>query len=357
MTKNLKSRRFSKRLIQWHLTHGRHNLPWQKRQTAYRVWISEIMLQQTQVTTVIPYFQRFMKRFPSLKKLALASQDDVLAHWSGLGYYARARNLHKTAQIIHRDYHGKFPNCVDTLQTLPGIGRSTAGAVLSFAYQTYAPICDGNVKRVLARYFAVDMPKQTTAAINYFWELAISLTPESETALYNQAIMDLGATLCSRTKPTCPACPLHKDCKAYLQGHPTHYPVSKKKQKKPTRHTKMLIIRSNDHHLLLEKRPQTGIWAGLWSFIESESIPTKAWLSKKLNKKPLEVLPLPLVPHEFTHFKLIIEPILIQSQMSEPNEDNLKWHALSNISSLGTPSVLSKIIEQIELSTLSAIDK
>lgn len=347
MTKKSTSNRFSKRLIDWHLKHGRHDLPWQRRQTAYRVWISEIMLQQTQVTTVIPYYQRFMQRFPSLKQLALASQDDVLAHWSGLGYYARARHLHKTAQIIHTNHHGRFPNCLETLQTFPGIGRSTAGAILSFAFKAPTPICDGNVKRVLARYFAVDLPKQTTAAMKHFWDLAIYHTPVEDTALYNQAIMDLGATLCTRTKPNCLACPLQTGCKAHHQGNPTHYPVSTKKKQKPTRHTKMLVIKSGEH-ILLEKRPQTGIWAGLWSFIESEHLPTKHGLHDALNHEADSIHPLSLITHEFTHFKLIIEPVLIHTTQKTSANINHQWHRLSDIGSLGTPSVLLKILNNLK---------
>lgn len=344
------SNQFSNQLIRWHLRHGRHDLPWQRQQSAYRIWISEIMLQQTQVVTVIDYFQRFIRRFPSLRQLAQASQDEVLAHWSGLGYYARARNLHKAAQRICQDHSGRFPKKLETLISLPGIGRSTAGAILSFAFNAPTAICDGNVKRVLARFFAIDTPKQSTKAIKHFWQLAEQLTPTSETALYNQAIMDLGATVCTRTKPQCTRCPLQADCQAYQAGNPTAYPVSLKRQTKPVRSITMLLIQANNGQILLEKRPQSGIWAGLWSLIESSNTPTAAWLNTQFGNKLQSHTVHPPIPHEFTHFKLIMHPLHIsldQPMSTQLSNNPTQWYDFHKISSLGVPSALKKIIHLI----------
>lgn len=341
---------FSNQLIRWHLRHGRHDLPWQRQRSAYRIWISEIMLQQTQVVTVIDYFQRFIRRFPSLKQLAQASQDEVLAHWSGLGYYARARNLHKAAQHIYQDHNGRFPKKLEMLITLPGIGRSTAGAILSFAFNAPTAICDGNVKRVLARFFAIDTPKQSSKAIKHFWQLAEQLTPTSKTALYNQAIMDLGATVCTRTKPQCTQCPLQADCQAYQAGNPTAYPVSPKRQTKPTRSITMLLIQANNGQILLEKRPQSGIWAGLWSFIESSNTPTTAWLNTQFGNKMQSHTVHSPIPHEFTHFKLMMHPLHIfleQPMLTQLSNNPTQWYDFSQINSLGVPSALKKIIHLI----------
>ena len=304
---------FSKKLIAWYKKHGRFDLPWQKNQSAYRVWISEIMLQQTQVTTVIPYYECFMKRFPSIKQLALADEDSVLTHWSGLGYYARARNLHKTAKIIHEQHHGRFPQSVEALEALPGIGKSTAGAILSFAFCLPTTICDGNVKRVLARCFAIDKPKQTTEATKIFWALSTKLTPQKNTHLYNQAIMDLGATLCTRTKPRCNECPFEKNCEAHKLSEETKFPVSKKKKANPTKHIHMLIFQNKKGELLLEKRPPVGIWGSLWSFPECEiDIDINSWVKKAFGLKITKQKELNLILHKFSHFNLKIRPLLLE---------------------------------------------
>lgn len=317
MTKNSISRGFSKTLICWYKQHGRFDLPWQKNQTAYRVWISEIMLQQTQVTTVIPYYQRFMQSFASVKKLALTDEDSVLTHWSGLGYYARARNLHKTAKIIHYDFRGRFPQTVDALEALPGIGTSTAGAILSFAYQLPTVICDGNVKRVLARMFAIDIPKQTTQAHKLFWQIAEQLTPKKDTHLYNQGIMDLGATLCTRSKPRCHECPFENSCQSHALNQESKFPVSKKKKANPTKHIHMLILQNSKGEILLEKRPPVGIWGGLWSFPECEiDINVTRWCQTSFDVKVLNTTELQVLHHKFSHFNLEISPLLIKVKQS-----------------------------------------
>jgi len=236
-------KQFQSRLLDWHKQHGRTTLPWQKNINPYRVWISEIMLQQTQVTTVIPYYQRFIKSFPTIKKLASAPLDDVLAHWSGLGYYARARNLHRAAQII---VDQGWPDTVEGLSELPGIGRSTAGAILSFAMNTRAPILDGNVKRVLTRAYAIEGWAGNTAVTQQLWALAETLTPKKNIATYTQAIMDLGSLVCTRTKPKCHDCPMHNHCLAEAQGIQGELPTRKAKKLLPTK----------NHHDADSKKPQ-----------------------------------------------------------------------------------------------------
>ncbi len=307
------SKRFSNDLIHWYQRHGRFDLPWQKNKTAYRVWVSEIMLQQTQVSTAIPYYQHFMRSFPNLKTLAQAEENQVLTHWSGLGYYARARNLHKTAQLIQHQFKGRFPKTIEELQTLPGIGQSTAGAILSFAYNLPTTICDGNVKRVLARVFAIQQEKQSREAINLFWNIATMLTPKKNTALYNQAIMDVGATLCTRTKPHCSLCPFERYCEAHKQQRETAFPISRKKKTNPVKEIHLLLFENSRGQILLEKRPSQGIWGGLWSLPECElGTDIARWA---LDQFGLQVLSCeadtPLL-HKFSHYTLHIKPLKIK---------------------------------------------
>ena len=243
---------FSQRIINWYHQHGRTTLPWQQRLSPYRVYVSEIMLQQTQVNTVIPYYQAFMKRFPSIKSLALADQDAVMLQWSGLGYYSRARNLHKTAQIIHKEHRGRFPRDLDGLMALPGIGRSTAGAILSLSMQIPAPILDGNVKRVLARHHAITGWPGRTETLNQLWAVSESLTPSESTHHYNQAMMDMGATLCTRKQPLCTQCPVHTTCQAYKLGEMDRYPGRKPRAKNTSSRT----------HTSLDARKRQGSLVG-----------------------------------------------------------------------------------------------
>ena len=256
----MEPQQFASIVLQWYDQFGRHNLPWQLKPTPYRVWISEIMLQQTQVTTVIPYYQKFLKSFPSLKSLAIAHEDNVLSHWSGLGYYARARNLHKTAKIIVEKYQGKFPQDIEEISSLPGIGRSTAGAILSFGMDTRAAILDANVKRVLSRFHAIEGLATQSTTIKELWRIAELYTPSARVNHYNQAMMDLGATICIRNKPSCHKCPLMQDCKAHALGREKDFPFKKIKKDKPLKKTRLLIIKNENNEILLEKRPPVGIW-------------------------------------------------------------------------------------------------
>jgi A/G-specific adenine glycosylase len=339
---------FSKKLLTWYEKYGRHDLPWQHNPTSYRVWISEIMLQQTQVTTVIPYYKRFMQSFPTVKALALASEDAVLSHWSGLGYYARARNIHKTAKIIHTQYKGRFPDSVDALSELPGIGRSTAGAILSFSMQKKATILDGNVKRVLSRYFAIQEPMNTAQTIKALWERADALTPEKTAHLYNQAIMDLGATLCTRTKPRCSDCPFTTECLAHQSNAETMYPVKIAKKTRPVKNTRMLIIRNSNGEVLLLKRPTKGIWGGLWSFPEIDMHGDYHVLKHDDCTLQLKYIDeLEKITHQFTHFTLTIFPMLLETKQDARTLDSSRaiWYKLNTPEPGGIAAPVTKILK------------
>lgn len=350
----MKVQKIAKPLINWYHKNGRHDLPWQKNPSSYRVWISEIMLQQTQVATVIPYYEKFMKRFPTIKSLALAPLDEVLSNWSGLGYYARARNLHQTAKILFELHRGEFPNTVEEIEKLPGIGRSTAGAILSFSKKTFAVILDGNVKRVLTRVFAFKEPLNKTAHINQLWAIATQLTPKENAHHYNQAMMDLGATVCTRTKPRCIVCPLKALCKAKQQGTQTEYPVKIVKKMRPQKSIRMLILQNNKHEVLLVKRPTKGIWGGLWSFPEQDMISGEILFpadNDALNiaiKAAKLLKTLPTIKHQFTHFTLEITPTLILS--TPPNDkvtEHTHWHKLNNNLPGGIATPVSNILKSI----------
>lgn len=274
---------FSKQLLTWFDLYGRKDLPWQQQPTPYHVWLSEIMLQQTQVSTVIPYYQRFTENFNSINALANAAVDDVLALWTGLGYYARARNLNKAAIIMAQQHHGEMPNNIDDLIALPGIGRSTAGAIMSLAHQQKFAILDGNVKRVLARFFAIEGWPGKKDIENQLWQKAELLLPRQRIANYIQAQMDLGASVCTRSKPKCDLCPLTSGCIAFKQGNPKDYPTSKPNKVIPRRQTHWLIAQNSTGEILLEQRPQQGIWGGLWSFPEVEDKGDLDYHSRKLN--------------------------------------------------------------------------
>ena len=302
---------FRKAVLAWYDRHGRKDLPWQQDLSPYRVWVSEIMLQQTQVSTVIPYFERFMKRFPTVQKLARADTDDVLHLWTGLGYYARARNLHRAARIIADDYQGVFPASVDALAALPGIGRSTAGAIASISLDVRAPILDGNVKRVLARFHAVDGWPGDKAVENRLWALAESYTPHTRLRDYTQVMMDLGATVCTRSKPRCDACPLSRHCAAFAAGDVQRYPGKKPARQTPVRHTLLLLLESDDGRILLEQRPPSGLWGGLWCppQLDSETELAGALQQRQLRLERQQNLP--AFRHTFSHFHLDITPLRI----------------------------------------------
>ena len=272
---------FQQKVLTWFDTNGRKNLPWQKDISPYRIWLSEIMLQQTQVTTVIPYFNQFIQRFPDIYQLAKAPVDSVLQLWAGLGYYARARNLHKTAIIIAKN-GAQFPNDLNSLMELPGIGRSTAGAILSIAFNNSHPILDGNVRRVLARVHAISGWTSSTTVSHKLWQLSSLYTPSVRCADYTQAMMDMGATLCTRSKPNCELCPIHSHCDARINNLVSKIPSPKPKKKLPIKHLVFLLLQNKDQQILLEKRPASGIWGGLWSFPEFPTLSAaQSWCQKK----------------------------------------------------------------------------
>jgi A/G-specific adenine glycosylase len=306
---------FADRLLAWFDDHGRRHLPWQQDINPYRVWVSEIMLQQTQVSTVIPYFERFLGTFPTVETLAAAPVDDVLHHWTGLGYYARARNLHRAAQAVVADHGGCFPESVEALERLPGIGRSTAGAIVSIAGGGRAPILDGNVKRVLARYHAVAGWPGRSSVLKALWEHAEAHTPQNRVADYTQAIMDLGATVCTRSRPGCALCPLADGCAARAAGNPGDYPGKKPRRTLPERQTAFVLARHPDGAWLLEQRPPTGIWGGLWCFPEvRDAAAAEAWCRDRLLADPAASEPLTPFRHTFSHYHLDITPIVVRLQ-------------------------------------------
>lgn len=345
--------RFSARLLQWFDQYGRKDLPWQQNKTAYRVWVSEIMLQQTQVASVIAYYQNFMAHFPTLEALATADTDAVLKHWSGLGYYARARNLHKAAVTIHTELAGDFPDTIEGLCELPGIGRSTAGAILSIAIGQRAPILDGNVKRVLCRHQAVPTWSGECETEKKLWLLADTLTPDQRFDDYTQAIMDLGATLCSRSKPKCSACPVQQDCLAFEQDLQHSLPVSKPKKLVPTKQVWMLHIEDEDKRILSEKRPPTGIWGGLYSLPE-ETFDTKPnELQGKVDQRfqitSKHFEPLTHFTHVFSHYKLEIHPVYIKATRSEcsiAEPQNFSWLSKTELKQRGLPAPIKKFLSK-----------
>ena len=304
---------FAERLLAWHAQHGRHDLPWQQTRSPYRVWVSEIMLQQTQVATVIGYFERFMQRFPDVTALAAAPVDEVLHLWSGLGYYARARNLHRAAQLLVGEHGGDFPWTVEEVSALPGIGRSTAGAILAQSRGLRCAILDGNVKRVLTRHRRIKGWPDAPATLKLLWPLADELMPSARAADYTQAIMDLGATVCTRANPACDSCPVREDCAAALHGEQAQYPTPRPRKSMPVRATRFLMLARDDGALLLERRPPSGIWGGLWGFPElgerEDALTRCAQLGLEANGKPRRLPPL---THTFTHFQLVITPLRLR---------------------------------------------
>lgn len=302
-------RRFRERLLAWYDANGRHELPWKQPATPYRVWVSEIMLQQTQVSVVIPYFHAFMERFPDAQALAGAPVDAVMAQWSGLGYYARARNLHRAAEIIATEHGGEMPADRDSWQALPGVGRSTAAAILSLSMGQHHAILDGNVKRVLARYGAIPGWPGRSPVERELWELSEQLTPEWRCADYNQAMMDLGATVCIRKAPACLLCPLNEDCRARVIGEPEAYPDPKPGKRLPVRRTRMLLLES-DQGLLLQRRPPAGIWGGLWSLPEAPADDDpSAHCREHLGVEVGAPEHWQAFRHTFSHYHLDIEPV------------------------------------------------
>jgi A/G-specific adenine glycosylase len=304
-------------LLAWWDRHGRHDLPWQQDTTPYRVWVSEIMLQQTQVATVERYYGRFMQSFPRVAALAAATQDEVLHHWSGLGYYSRARNLHKAAQTVVAEYDGVFPTDIEQLTALPGIGRSTAGAILALACDQPQPILDGNVKRVLARLYALEGWPGTVANQKKLWEYAEACTPHTRVANYTQAIMDLGATVCTRSKPACNLCPLQSMCAVYKRGLTGVIPAAKPRKPRPRRAAVIVMAVNKEGAVLLEKRPPAGIWGGLWSFPELESLEAvDKWCAAQFGVDAPAKTVWSDVSHSFSHFDFDMRPVEIRMEAS-----------------------------------------
>ncbi|MCK8119628.1 A/G-specific adenine glycosylase [Pseudoalteromonas sp. 2CM37A] len=341
------SDKFANQVVQWYHLHGRKTLPWQLGKTPYKVWVSEVMLQQTQVVTVIPYFEKFMASFPDIIALANADEDLVLHHWTGLGYYARARNLHKTAKIVRDKYQGKFPTTLEEVMDLPGIGRSTAGAVLSLSLGQHHPILDGNVKRVLARYFMVEGWYGVKKVENQLWHLSTQLTPKNNVTEFNQAMMDLGASLCSRSRFDCQACPLNSDCGAFNAGKVKEFPHSKPKKAVPKKSCHQLIIQ-HDEKVLMEKRPSSGIWGGLFGFFEFNKYSEMVLF---LNQQGLKTELEELTPftHVFSHFELTINPhvLNINNVPDVVNDKQLVWYPLDQSIEVGLAAPTKKLVKQM----------
>jgi A/G-specific adenine glycosylase len=341
------------RLLRWHAQHGRHDLPWQHPRLPYRVWLSEVMLQQTQVGTVIGYFQRFIEALPTLPALAEAPMDQVLGLWSGLGYYSRARNLHRTAQLCVERHDGELPDAMEPLMALPGIGRSTAGAILAQAHGQRQPILDGNVRRVLARYHGIAEWPGLPAVERHLWALAESHLPQTRLADYTQAQMDLGATVCTRGKPACLLCPLREDCVAHTQGLSGLIPAARPRKATPVRGTRMLLLVDAQGRVLLERRPERGVWAELWSLPEcapdADIEAAAAALPARLDGAPEA---LPGFRHTFSHYHLDVQPLRWRARAIERvgegsgGHPQRGWFDTASLQSLGLPAPVRKLLAE-----------
>jgi A/G-specific adenine glycosylase len=350
MTESLTS--FNQRLLAWHAEHGRHDLPWTRQRSPYTVWLAEIMLQQTQVATVIPYFERFTRTYPSIAALAAADLDAVLHLWTGLGYYSRARNLHAAARLIVKRHGGELPRDLDALMGLPGIGRSTAGAILAQAFELPHAILDGNVKRVLARYHGVDGYPGDSAVANQLWQLSESHVPLERARDYTQAVMDFGATLCTRAQPRCSDCPLAQDCRALADERQHELPARRRSRTTPTRETIFLVIENAERSVLLEQRPPSGVWGGLWCFPEiaddSELTARIAGLGCGDVEHIGQLAPF---THTFTHFKLAIRAQRLRATVM-PGEvrehDNLLWYKSTDSTRIGLSAPVVRLLQSLE---------
>lgn len=339
---------FATRLLAWYDHAGRHDLPWMHPRAPYRVWLSEIMLQQTQVQTVMPYFERFVAALPTLSALAAAPQDDVLALWSGLGYYARARNLHATAKLCVEHHDGDLPRDLEALIALPGIGRSTAGAILAQAWGDRFAILDGNVKRVLSRYHGIAGWPGMPIVEKEMWLLAQSHLPYERLADYTQAQMDFGATLCTRHDPACVICPLQTDCVALRDGRIAELPTAKPSKPIPERHALLLLAEDADMRVLLQKRPPTGIWASLWSLPEAvDHEAARGWFAQHLQGDYDHAEPLTPIAHAFTHYHVQLQPLRWRGlglRSGVRDNDDLRWVAREELVSLGLPAPIRKLL-------------
>lgn len=340
---------FASCIIEWQRRHGRHDLPWQNTRDPYAIWLSEVMLQQTQVATVIPYFQRFIARFPDIASLAAAEENEVLRHWSGLGYYSRGRNLHRAAKLIMATHGGCFPRQRVDIESLPGIGRSTAAAIAGFAFGARAAILDGNVKRVLARHFAVEGYPGERQAEQALWSLAESLLPAADSEAYIQGLMDLGATLCTPRKPRCDVCPLRTSCAAWAQRRVHELPTPKSRKQLPTRETVMLILK-HEQEVLLQKRPAVGIWGGLWSFPECSDVDEAVRLAQRAFDCEIEKTEvLGILKHSFTHFHLHITPLLLHVARRIPRaaQPGVVWLVVGEALNDALPTPAKKLLRAL----------
>ncbi len=341
--------KFATEIINWQIRDGRHDLPWQNTRDPYRIWVSEIMLQQTQVGAVIAYFARFMARFPDIASLASAQIDDVMPYWAGLGYYARARNLHKAAVMVKADFDGIFPLAFVDVCSLPGIGRSTAAAICAFAFGESRPILDGNVKRVFARYFGVGGDIRSKPIADAMWLIAEREAPRRNIEIYIQGQMDLGATVCTRNAPKCLLCPLQDECVAYLAGRTNELPGPSPKKEMPHRQTQMLVM-LYANEVLIERRPPTGIWGGLWSLPEIAVTDDAAGFAKSrfgvVLARGRRPQPLAQVEHGFTHYSLTIYPIEIAvgKRNTRANEPGTIWLNLDDLRDAALPAPVKKIL-------------
>ncbi len=337
------------RLLAWFDLHGRHDLPWQHPRNAYRVWLSETMLQQTQVAVVIPYFRRFVNALPDIDSLASANSDDVLALWSGLGYYSRARRLQETAQICMRDHNGELPRGLDALLALPGIGRSTAGAILALAHGLQYPILDGNVRRVLCRHRGVHGWPGSAVTQKKLWRIAEDQLPDPRVADYTQALMDLGATVCTPSKPDCPACPLHDDCVALRDNIVAQLPETRPSKALPEREVHVVIAHDRAGRTLLQRRPPVGVWASLWSLPEAQSIDdAQRWLDRHARSGSFEAMP--SIRHTFSHFRLRIHPLLWRDARARDaigDTDDLRWQPFDRLAEIALPAPVRKLLEDL----------
>ena len=341
---------FSDCVIHWQRQHGRHDLPWQNTRDPYAIWVSEIMLQQTQVSAVIPYYQRFMARFPTVASLAYADEDEVLQHWSGLGYYSRARNLHNAAQTLMQAYSGAFPQSPEEIQQLPGIGRSTAAAIAAFSAGYRGAILDGNVKRVLCRCFGIEGWPSQPAVEKQLWALAESLLPQGDIEPYTQGLMDLGASVCSRSKPQCGQCPLQSTCAAHRDQRTAAFPSPKPRKALPERTTTMLLL-LNGNEILLEKRPSTGIWGGLWSFPEiADGQNVQQVARERFGLDTTSQTALPLLTHTFTHFRLHItpQPLHVLKRNPSTEDGRIVWLDLEDAMGAALPTPVRKLLVQLQ---------
>lgn len=339
---------FSDALLEWFDVHGRHDLPWQVTDDPYKVWVSEIMLQQTQVKTVLQYFERFIQRFPTVQDLGQASWDEVAPYWAGLGYYARARNLHKATGIVA--LHGHFPQTLEEWMALPGIGRSTAGALMSLGLRQYGVIMDGNVKRVLSRFFAIEDDLSKPVHERALWQLAEQLCPVERNHDYTQAIMDLGATVCTPKNPLCLYCPMQQHCKAHQQGLENELPFKKAKKTVPVRFAQVLLIQSGTDWLW-QQRPNSGLWGGLWCLPIIENAYEFEQQCQQLSLK--NIVKKTQISHSFTHFTWHLEAIVFAVEQDQQEHVAIElqgcWMSPQTATDAGIPTAMKKLITSVNL--------